>query len=83
MQQTMRLIASALAGSLVIVRPSCARSPSMRSLSTRFFGQPRLTNATERIGGWRLAIESGRKLTLRLVRSIGSSRIWLDKFGFS
>ena len=42
-------IASALAWSFVIARPSSASSPSMRSLSTRFFGQPRLTKATDSI----------------------------------
>src|SRR5437868_1737327 len=31
-----------------MLSPSSASSPSIRSLSTRFFGQPRLTNATER-----------------------------------
>src|SRR5438105_2363463 len=39
-------VASASAASGVIAKPSAANRPSIRSLSTRFFGQPRLTNAT-------------------------------------
>jgi uncharacterized protein YdbL (DUF1318 family) len=40
-------IASASAWSAVIDSPSIASRPSIRSESTRFFGHPRLTNATD------------------------------------
>src|SRR5580704_2312520 len=48
--QVLMTIASASAASAVIANPSWASRPSMRSLSTRFLGQPKLTKATERIG---------------------------------
>jgi hypothetical protein len=48
--QVLMTITSARAGSAVIANPSWASSPSIRSLSTKFFGHPKLTNATVRIG---------------------------------
>src|SRR4051812_16044236 len=57
--QVLMTIASALAASGVMARPSSASRPSMRSESTRFFGQPRLTKATDRIVFLLLAIEKG------------------------
>ena len=43
-------IASARLASGVMAMPSSASRPSIRSLSTRFLAQPRLTNATDRMG---------------------------------
>ena len=37
--------------------PPAAKTPSIFSLSTRFFGQPRLTNATERMESSEAVIE--------------------------
>src|SRR5688572_20447829 len=48
--QVLMTIASASCASGVMARPFSASRPSMRSLSTRFFGQPRLTKATDRMG---------------------------------
>src|SRR5205807_1581653 len=46
--QVLITMASARSASGVTASPSPASRPSIRSLSTRFLGQPRLTNATDR-----------------------------------
>src|SRR5665213_376621 len=56
--QVLMTMASACEASLVIVNPSWANNPSIRSLSTRFLGHPRLTNATDLILAADLAIRS-------------------------
>src|SRR5579863_9721736 len=47
-EHVLTMIASASPASDVTAQPSCARRPSMTSLSTRFLAQPRLARNTRR-----------------------------------
>ena len=53
-------MASASEASGVIAIPSAARRPSIRSESTRFLAQPRLTKATDSTSGPASAGSAGR-----------------------
>jgi hypothetical protein len=55
--QVLMTMASAPSWSETSFMPPVARTPSIFSLSTRFFGQPRLTKATERISSeWGMGV---------------------------
>ncbi|GBD37172.1 hypothetical protein HRbin36_02302 [bacterium HR36] len=74
--QVLTMTRSASSGFGVNAKPSCANRPSMRSESTVFFAQPRLTKAKEAFGSCMLAaVPLSDKIKLLLVANYRTVRL--------